>query len=450
MSFALPIRLATAAAVVVLLCAGAASAQTPRHPRKRPDVVQQGMTPAQVRAILGEPVAVRHDGGLTYMEYPSGCAGCRRDFVVVRDCRVVGGQFERPDRLVLRSAVPDTSAPPPAECRASAAEPEPPAAAVAAPFAAVTPAVAPAPASVPAQDAGPAPLAAPVARVAAMADTGSCRLPLDPRYAQLGPPPAEPPPPLAERELRPGDAREWRRDLALGHPATHLVALPAATIASPTAFGVQMGEAFVGATYQARTRFTHVRDGAGVIGVGLGDRDRYVGLEVALTSYSTLRGGGPLQTGGVSFKLHRALGPDWGIAAGVENAVLWGGSDTGRSPYLVTTRDFHLTADDTRPFSSIAATLGVGGGRFRSEQQIVNDRKTANVFGALGIQILQPVALTADWSGQDLLAGVSVTPIRRIPLVINAGWADLTRNAGDGPRFYVSAGLGFRWLPPYL
>jgi len=56
----------------------------------------------------------------------------------------------------------------------------------------------------------------------------------------------------------------------------------------------------------------------------------------------------------------------------------------------------------------------------------------------------------ADWNGQDLFAGVSLAPSRRVPVVINAGVADLTRNAGDGPRFILSAGFGFRFLPPFF
>jgi hypothetical protein len=210
-----------------------------------------------------------------------------------------------------------------------------------------------------------------------------------------------------------------------------------------------MGEGFVGFAYQARTRFTHTNDGAAVIGLGLGDR-RYLGLEVAATSYSTVRGGGPAETGGLSFKLHHAFGRDWGVAAGWENAVNWGDSDAGNSPYGVITHVARLRSDARAPFSAIATTVGVGGGRFRSEEDVVNDKETANVFGAIGIQVAEPLSLTADWNGQDLFAAVSLAPIRRLPLVINAGAADITGNAGDGVRFIVSAGLGFRWLPPFF
>jgi hypothetical protein len=246
------------------------------------------------------------------------------------------------------------------------------------------------------------------------------------------------------------DEDAWRRRLMLRRPATHLLAVPAASISSPTAFGVEMGEAFAGFAWQSRTRYTHTDDGAAVVGLGLGDRDRYVALEVAATSYSTLRGAGPLETGSLSFKLHRAFGDDWGVAAGIENAVEWGGSDAGVSPFGVVTHVFRLSDDPRHAFSAVAASAGLGAGRFRSEQDVVNDKKTVNPFGSLGVQIVEPLAAIADWNGQDLFAGVSVAPVRRLPVVVNAGFADITGNAGDGARFILSVSAGFRWLrTPY-
>ena len=39
------------------------AAQNPTPPRKRLNVINQGMTPAQVRAVLGEPARVRTEEG---------------------------------------------------------------------------------------------------------------------------------------------------------------------------------------------------------------------------------------------------------------------------------------------------------------------------------------------------------------------------------------------------
>ena len=385
------------------------AAQNPTPPRKRLNVINQGMTPAQVRAVLGEPARVRTEGGLVYMYYPNGRGAASEDYVVIRDCRVVGARFENPNRFVVRRGAVDETPPPEAECRTGAEEP---------PVAVVAPPAPPAETPTP-RDAGPQPTLVPTQ-------------------------PTAPEPELAQQ-----DPAAWRRELSLRRPSIRTIAVPSASISSPTAFGLDLGEGFIGVGYQERTRFTSLDDAAAAIGVGLGDRQRYVGVEVTATSYSTLRGNGPFETGSLSFKLHRAFGDTWGVAAGVENVVDWGGVDTGRSPFGTVT---HLMrwAPVTRPFSAAVATVGVGSGRFRTESNVAADKKNVNVFGALGVQLAQPLSAVADWNGQDLFAGVSLAPVRHVPLVINAGLADITGSAGDGTRFILSAGLGFRWLPPFV
>jgi hypothetical protein len=418
--------LVAAAALMLMPCARAHGQTTP--PSKRVNVVVEGMTPGQVRALLGEPLRTRREGDLAYMYYPNGSgSGAGDDYVVVRDCRVVAARFEVPGRFVARRGDPDAVAPPSAECRLAASEPAP---------LAVTDEMRRNPP--PPNDVNPA--GAPPAERPAIVPVA----PAPPAAADavVGEAPAAV---VAQQ-----DPAEWRRRLTLRRPVTHLVAVPAASISSPTAFGSQFGEAFIGVAWQQRTRFTDLSDGGVVLGAGLGNRERAVGVELALTSYSTIRGDGPFETGGVSVKVHRAFGELWGAAVGYENAVSWGGSDAGHSPYAVVTRVFRFKPDATEPFSALAATLGVGAGRFRFEEDVDDERETANVFGALGLQVIEPVSITADWNGQDLFAGVSVAPVRRIPVVINAGFADLTGTAGDGARFILSAALGFRYLPPFF
>jgi hypothetical protein len=422
------LRISTLLPSAVLLCTLAASANA-QTPRKRPDVLTEGMTPAQVRATLGEPVRVRREGVLTYMEYPNGRGG-GNDYVVIRDCHVVGARFATPSRVVVRATL-DTSPVPPDECFASAAEAK-----------AAQGAAAPG---------GPVAMRDTTPRDTAKAGAR----PMTPNpptdVSPGGAMPASGPRMVAEDRPVPSlSTDDWRKRLTLRRPATHLLAVPAASISSPTAFGVEMGEAFVGIAWQSRTRYTHIDDGAAVLGLGLGDRDRAVALEVAATSYSTFRGAGPFETGSLSFKLHHAFGDDWGVAAGIENAVEWGGSDAGFSPYGVVTHVVRLNDEPRRPFSALALSAGLGAGRFRSEQDVVVDKKTVNPFGAVGVQVLEPLSAVADWNGQDLFAGVSVAPVRRVPIVINAGFADITGHAGNGARFILSAGLGFRWLPPFF
>ncbi|HEX6039033.1 MAG TPA: hypothetical protein VFZ20_13370, partial [Longimicrobium sp.] len=182
-------------------------------------------------------------------------------------------------------------------------------------------------------------------------------------------------------------------------------------------------------------------------GVGIGTR-RVVALEVALTSYSTLRGA-PLETGGLSFKLHRALPRNTSVAVGWENAVLWGGSDDNGSVYAVATHTMALRENPADRFSLGVFTLGIGNGRFRFEDDDAAGRETVNVFAAAGLRISDPVSVMADWTGQDLNLAASITPVRRVPFVVTAGVADLTGNAGDGARFILSLGYGLSIRQPF-
>jgi hypothetical protein len=239
-----------------------------------------------------------------------------------------------------------------------------------------------------------------------------------------------------------------RRALRLGTPGLpNRVRLgPAASVSVPTAFGVDAGEVFMGIGYQGRTRYTEEDDAAAVAGVGIGKRS-VVALEVALTSYSTLRGA-PLETGGLSFKVHRALPSNTSVAVGWENAVRWGGSDDEGSLYGVATRVFSLKDDPADPFSMAVFTLGVGNGRFRFEEDDADDKQTVNLFAAAGVRVAEPVSLVADWTGQDLNVAASFTPIPRVPLVLTTGLADLTGSAGDGMRFILSLGYGTSFRVP--
>jgi hypothetical protein len=87
----------------------------------------------------------------------------------------------------------------------------------------------------------------------------------------------------------------------------------------------------------------------------------------------------------------------------------------------------------------------VGTGRFRTEHQILNSHDTVNPFGGFSLRLAQPASLLADWTGQDLDAGLSVVPFRRVPLVITPGVADLTTT----PRFIVGVGYGFTLGPVF-
>ena len=64
-------------------------------------------------------------------------------------------------------------------------------------------------------------------------------------------------------------------------------------------------------------------------------------------------------------------------------------------------------------------------------------------FGSVGVRVLQPVSVIAEWTGQDLLLATSVTPLRNQNVAFTAGFADVTGTAGDGARFIIGGSLGY-------
>ncbi|HVZ76899.1 MAG TPA: hypothetical protein VG818_02850 [Gemmatimonadaceae bacterium] len=227
---------------------------------------------------------------------------------------------------------------------------------------------------------------------------------------------------------------------------------PGSSSGSPSAFGAGWGQAFVGASYQNRERGKDIQDGAGVVGFGLGDPINAVGLEVAVTSYSTVRSGFG-NHGAVSFKAHRMLPDQWGIAVGFENALTWGTNDGGNSWYGVVSKVQDLTDDPSGLFGSVTLNAGIGNGRFRdfhnttlSDGTVVLGAPRSNVgfFASGGLRLHPTTSLVADWGGQDLTLGLSIAPFASLPLVFTPALADVTERANNVARFILGVGLGFQ------
>lgn len=226
----------------------------------------------------------------------------------------------------------------------------------------------------------------------------------------------------------------------------HRVA-PSTSAGSPTAFGPAWGQGFVGMAFEERARHRQSRDGAVAAGFGLGDPRSLVGAEVAVTSYSTIHTGFFRRTG-VSFKVHRVFPGNIGVAAGVENALITtdqAGRDEPRSFYLVASQVISVHDDPLMSFMSLTASVGIGTGRFRSEQRIINDNGGVGFFASLGVRLLEPLAVLIDFTGQDLALGASITPLPGLPLVVTPAVTDVTGSAGDGARFILGAGAGFNF-----
>ncbi len=254
---------------------------------------------------------------------------------------------------------------------------------------------------------------------------------------------------------------------------------PVGGLGTPTAFGANWGDFFLGAGYQGNTR-PNIYSNANLpsspnatpaekqqgpetyaysVGLGLGDARSFLGLETVATTYNRSGAGNPgsFENGGVSFKLHKLLGDNFAIAGGIENAITFGnnpgtpgfGTNGGvQSAYGVAS--LILNPDPNMGFfSNTTLSVGAGGGRFRSVGDIRNPnaKDNVNVFGSLGTRLFSNVSLVGDWNGQDLSVGLPIT----IPfgggsaLQITPAIVDIANPETGGSRFSVSGGLGFHF-----
>ncbi len=242
-------------------------------------------------------------------------------------------------------------------------------------------------------------------------------------------------------------ADSMRAVLRLPAPATFAIGArgewvaPGITIGVPSGFGADFGDAFAAVGFQASTRYG-AHDGGGVVGFGIGDAQRLVGIEIAISSFGSFRS---CCRGGVSPKLHRVIGGNTSVAVGYENVWTYGhmrgdeeATDAGRSIYGAVTSVLPLREDPTSFVGSVAITAGLGDGRFRRESDILAGRDRWNPFFSGGVRIADQASLITSWTGQDLAAGFSIVPIRGVPLFVTPSVADLTTE----PRFIIGLGYG--------
>jgi hypothetical protein len=224
--------------------------------------------------------------------------------------------------------------------------------------------------------------------------------------------------------------------------------VPSLTIANPYGFGADRGF-YGGLSYQLDNRNAGVdgdpdnADATAGFGVGLGNAQKLIGAELSYTMVSFGQTNRDFGSGGFNLKLHRKIAEGWGVAAGWNSFISVGdGNDVGDSVYLSTTKILKLREKISSPLSRVGITAGVGNGQFRSEDDINNDNDSFNVFGSLALRVARPVSFITEWTGQDLAMGLSVSPLRTVPLTVNLGARDIA-GAGDEVRFVFGLGAGF-------
>lgn len=230
-------------------------------------------------------------------------------------------------------------------------------------------------------------------------------------------------------------------------------ATPGMTASSPLAFGPQLGDLYVGGNYQLPTRYSDSDDVSLTAGFGLGNSIDAVGLEVAMTATSTFSAGVADRLS-VAVKASRITVYGIAVAAGMEGFAVTGGasSEARRSLYGVVSKVFDLTFSSIPAgyLSSVTVNLGAGDGRFCREAvaggvPAGEDDCNANMFASVGVRATEWLGIVADWTGQDLALAASIAPLKKLPIVIAPGLADITGSGGDGVRFTLGFGMSIKY-----
>lgn len=218
---------------------------------------------------------------------------------------------------------------------------------------------------------------------------------------------------------------------------------PAFSVAIPSGYGVSFGSAYFGAGGTLDRRLSDESVGGFGFGFGLGNATTAAGLE---TSFSALDVENGIST--LSLKLHRVVlnsaQVGWAIAAGWEDLASSGGDGLNSSVYGSSTVLVKLRPSIDRPFSRLALTVGAGGGRFRTEDDIRDGAESLGVFGGLALRMTRSTSAIVEWTGQDLAAGVSIAPFRNFNMYVTPAVRDIA-GAGDGARFSLSAGVSWNY-----
>ncbi len=220
------------------------------------------------------------------------------------------------------------------------------------------------------------------------------------------------------------------------------------SLTTPTAWGASNNVIFMGAGVTIPSPYSKSSDGAAVLGAGIGDPAKNLGFQFYVTSLDL----SDWVRYSASFHLFRDLGDASSIGVGVQNVMITGRSDTGKSYYVVYSKGVQSNPfiNEASGDSKLTYSIGVGSGIFgkKSPEDIIHGKGPHGtyVFGNIAYEVAQFFNVISDWNGLNLNAGLSKTfkvPDSDLPIGVTVGVADLTGYSGDGARLIVSLGTGF-------
>ena len=228
--------------------------------------------------------------------------------------------------------------------------------------------------------------------------------------------------------------------------------VPSISMTAPDVLGKgYFGTIGIGGNGQSTTRLTDRRwgpDGSGIFTIGLGDPEKYLGVDLRINIYglSNKEGEpGNLGEGTVDWHINRMISKRFWAGVGGYDLLGWYNGDLNKlhSVYACATTYFTLRKNNLKPFSTIFLNGGVGNGRFRPDKDFTLSKTNPfGVFGSAAIQVLPTTNLVAEWSGYGLYTGISVVPVKKWPLQLIFGADDLLNKQW---RWVLAGSVGYRF-----
>jgi hypothetical protein len=248
-----------------------------------------------------------------------------------------------------------------------------------------------------------------------------------------------------------GEVNRLRQQLLI-EPITTLkeplTVAPGSSAGTPTGYGASWGQAFIGGGVYFPLDKGKL-DGSLILGFGVGDAVKSVGLEFDFNVISVggqSFGGDFGESGAIGLKLHKYFTDGTAVAVGWFNPIKWGDARNNKETfYGVVTKAFDLQPNNEGNKLPLTLSVGIGTGDFSSIGALRRGDNSVNVFGSVGLRVASQVSLVSSWTGNALNVGASFTPFRKTPLVINTIFTDVTSNFDNGLGFAVNAGYIFEF-----
>lgn len=222
--------------------------------------------------------------------------------------------------------------------------------------------------------------------------------------------------------------------------------VPAISLSAPDAFrkgyfGVLAG----GMTIQSRTRFTgHFLDpdGNAGISVGLGDPEKFVGLELRTNIYGITNQVGfrnNFGAGTLEFHLTRKLKENLWVGSGIFDLISWDKAPENnlQSIYFNATTYFILPTAKQR---KLFLTAGLGNGRFRTDKKFdIEKEGSLSPFGSIALELINEGNAIIEWTGYNLFSGFSFFLDKKTPFQLIVGVDDIFN---DHWRFILGGSIG--------